>query len=66
MGNEAWCKRCGKFVIPRIYRWESSIAIIEDPLCPHCGDFCHRAVSRIVEYKPLHPLYHSSKKQDEQ
>ena len=53
---QLWCKKCEDFVEPRVDRWESSIAIIEDEVCPIHDDVWFR--ERSLEYKPNHPDYH--------
>ncbi len=57
-----WCNKCLDWVTPRVYHWESSIAIIEDEYCPRHNETvtdCFFLGKRSVQYKRNHPEYGS-------
>ena len=54
---QLWCEKCKDFMTPTIHKWESSIAIMQDDVCPICGEYPLRGGEYRVEYKPNHPDY---------
>lgn len=52
--QECWCDYCNDYIKPRLNRWETSIAVIEDWECPICGEILNR-IPRVLFTKKNSP-----------